>query len=41
MTYKMIGEIENELTLATIGGDFDVKELIKDLTDRFINQNRT
>ena len=41
MTYKMIGEIENELTLATIGGDFDVKELIKDLTDRFVNQNRT
>jgi hypothetical protein len=41
MSYKMLNEIESELTLATIGGDFDVKELIKDLTDRFINQNRT
>ena len=41
MSYKMLNEIESELTLATIGGDFDVKELIKDLTDRFVNQNRT
>tara|TARA_R110001606_G_scaffold144647_1_gene284000 strand:+ start:124 stop:603 length:480 start_codon:yes stop_codon:yes gene_type:complete len=41
MSYILHSEIESELALATIGGDFDVKELIKDLTDRFINQNRT
>ena len=41
MSYMLHSEIESELALATIGGDFDVKELIKDLTDRFINQNRT
>mgnify|MGYP003645971686 CR=1 FL=1 len=36
MDYKMLKEIESELTLATIGGDFDVQQLIKDLTDRFV-----
>jgi len=36
MDYTMQKEIESELTLATIGGDFDVQQLIKDLTDRFV-----
>ena len=39
--YTLKNKIMDELAIATIGGDFDVKELIKDLTDRFVNQNRT
>ena len=36
MHYTMLNEIESELTLATIGGDFDVQQLIKDLTNKFV-----
>ena len=36
MDYTMLNEIQSELTLATIGGDFDVQQLIKDLTDKFV-----
>ena len=35
--YTLKNKIMDELSIATIGGDFNVKDLIKELTDKFVN----